>query len=41
VLGIPAGVRQGALIPTAYYTGETFKPAARQPLEQVLHHDGW
>jgi nitroreductase len=41
LLGLPEHVRQGALIPTAYYTGETFRPAARQPLEQVLHVDGW
>ena len=26
---------------TAYYTGDTFKPAARVPLDQVLHIDGW
>ncbi|MEN0129545.1 MAG: nitroreductase family protein, partial [Brevundimonas sp.] len=31
LLGIPADVHQGALIPTAYYTGETFRPAPRQP----------
>ena len=41
ILGIPAGVRQGALIPTAYYTGETFRPAPRQPLDEVWHLDGW
>lgn len=41
LLGIPDGVHQAALIPTAYYTGETFKPAARVPLDEVLHVDGW
>ena len=41
VLGLPDGVAQGALIPTAYYTGETFKPAAREPLDSVLHLDRW
>ena len=41
ILGIPAGVRQGVLIPTAYYTGDTFRPAPRQPLDEVWHHDGW
>ncbi|HEY2579149.1 MAG TPA: nitroreductase family protein [Streptosporangiaceae bacterium] len=41
LLGIPDGVRQGALIPTAYYTGETFRPAARVPLDEVLHLDRW
>jgi nitroreductase len=41
LLGLPDGIRQGVLIPTAWYTGETFRPAPRQPLEQVLHVDGW
>jgi len=41
LLGIPAHVRQGVLLPTAYYTGETFRPASREPLDQVLHLDRW
>lgn len=41
VLGLPDDVRQGVLIPTAYYTGETFRPAARQPLDSVLHLNHW
>jgi nitroreductase len=41
ILGLPADIRQTALIPTAYYTGETFKPAPRVPLDQVLHLDRW
>ncbi|QFG22678.1 nitroreductase family protein [Actinomadura sp. WMMB 499] len=41
ILGIPGNIRQGALIPTAYYTGDTFKPAPRAPLDTVLHHDTW
>ena len=41
LLGLPEGIRQGALIPTAYYTGDTFRPAARRPLEAVLHVDHW
>lgn len=41
ILGIPDGVHQGALIPTAYYTGETFRPAPREPLDTVLHLDRW
>ncbi|MFD0898969.1 nitroreductase family protein [Actinomadura sediminis] len=41
LLGIPPNIRQGALIPTAYYTGDTFKPARRAPLDTVLHHDAW
>jgi nitroreductase len=41
LLGIPSHVRQGVLLPTAYYTGETFKPAPREPLDTVLHLDRW
>ncbi|MFB4302168.1 nitroreductase family protein [Actinomadura sp. NTSP31] len=41
VLGLPADVRQGALVPTAYFTGETFRPAPRVPLEEILHVDEW
>lgn len=41
VLGLPAGVHQAALIPTAYYTGTGFKPAPRQDLSAVLHLDRW
>jgi len=40
---LPAGNQAGlwgSLMPTACYTGETFKPAARQPLDDVLHIDG-
>ena len=41
VLGLPDKVRQGVLIPTAYYTGETFRRAPRQPLDSVLHLNHW
>jgi nitroreductase len=41
LLGIPEGVRQGVLLPTAYYTGDTFKPAPREPVEKVVHLDRW
>jgi nitroreductase len=41
LLGLPPDVRQGALIPTAYYTGRTFRPAARVALDDVLHVDRW
>ena len=37
LLGMPPDIRHGALIPTAYYTGDTFQPAPRQPLDEVLH----
>jgi nitroreductase len=41
LLGLPEDVYQAALLPTAYYSGDTFKPAPRQPLDEVLHVDGW
>jgi nitroreductase len=42
VLGIPyEKVTQTALIPVAYPKGEAFKPAARKPLDDVLHLEGW
>ncbi|TDT29840.1 nitroreductase family protein [Naumannella halotolerans] len=42
VLGIPyEKVTQVALLPVAYTIGTDFKPAKRQPLETVLHHDTW
>ncbi len=41
ILGLPPNVRQGVLIPTAYYIGETFRPAPRRPLEEVLHVNHW
>lgn len=42
VLGIPyASYTQAALVPVAYTIGRTFKPGPRQPLDTVLHLDGW
>lgn len=42
LLGIPFDtISQAGLVPVAYYSGETFRPAARQPLDSVLHLDGW
>lgn len=41
ILGIPADVHQAVLIPTAYYTGTSFQPAARGPIDGVLHVDQW
>jgi nitroreductase len=41
LLGLPPDVHQGALIPVAHYRGELFRPAPREPLEKVLHMDGW
>jgi nitroreductase len=41
LLNMPDNVRQGVLIPTAYYTGDTFGRAPRQPLHTVLHVNEW
>jgi len=42
VVGIPyERVSQVGLLPTAWYTGKSFTPAARRPLDEVLHVDGW
>lgn len=42
VLGIPyKQIMQVGLIPVAYTLGTRFKPAARKPLEAVLHWDRW
>jgi nitroreductase len=42
VLGIPfEKITQTALIPVAYTHGTDFKPAPRQPLDDVVHWDGW
>jgi nitroreductase len=42
VLGIPYDeVMQTGLIPVAYTVGTDFKRASRQPMEKVLHWDGW
>jgi nitroreductase len=41
LLGLPEEIRQSVLIPTAYSIGTDFKPAPRQPVEEVLHLDAW
>lgn len=42
VLGIPYDeITQAALIPVAYTLGTDFKPAAREPLDTVVHWNGW
>jgi nitroreductase len=42
VLGIPyEKITQAALIPVAYTLGTNFNPAAREPLDTVLHWDKW
>lgn len=41
LLGIPDTVTQAALIPVAYYTGDSFKPAKRRPIEEITYRNGW
>jgi nitroreductase len=41
ILGLPAGVMQVSLIPTAYTIGLDFRPAHRRPLDEILHQDRW
>jgi nitroreductase len=41
-LGIPyEQMTQAALLPVAYYTGETFQPAERIPADRIVHWDTW
>ena len=41
LLGIPEHIRQAALLPVAYYTGEDFKPAKRIPARERTYWNGW
>ena len=41
LLGIPDDHTQVALIPLAYYTGDTFSPADRPPPDTITHWDSW
>jgi nitroreductase len=42
VLGIPYDkITQAALIPVAHTLGTDFKPAARVPLDTIVHYDKW
>jgi nitroreductase len=41
LLGVPETVTQTALIPVAYYTGDDFRPAPRQPVEKVTYFNAW
>jgi nitroreductase len=42
ILGVPYDeYTQAGLTPIAYYRGDGFKPAARVPLESIVHWDGW
>jgi nitroreductase len=41
LLGLPPTVHQGGLLPTARSLRSAYRPAARRPLHEVLHLDGW
>jgi nitroreductase len=41
LLGIPEHVTQVALLPVAYYLGDTFTPARRLPVEEITFLDRW
>jgi len=41
LLGIPHTVSQVALIPTAFYTGETFQAASRRAVEEITYRNRW
>jgi nitroreductase len=41
VVGAPADSHLAGLLPVAYYTGSTFKPARRHPVEDVTFFDRW
>lgn len=40
-LGIPDTVTQLACIPTAFYTGDDFRPGRRKPAEEITYWNGW
>lgn len=41
VLGVPADVRQGVLLPVAYTKGIDFKPGPRADMDAVVHVNRW
>ncbi len=41
LLGIPDAVTQIALLPVAYYTGDTFSPAPRRPAREITFFNRW
>ena len=41
LLGLPENIMQVGLLPVAYSLGTKFKPADRQPIEQVVHWEHW
>lgn len=41
IVGAPSGARVASLLPVAYFTGSTFKPAIRRGLEEVAFENHW
>ena len=41
ILGIPPTVTQIALLPVAYYTGDSFSPAPRRPAHEITYANKW
>ncbi len=41
ILGIPADVTTAALLPVAYFTGETFQKAKRIPASELTYWESW
>ncbi len=41
ILGIPADVTTAALLPIAYFTGETFQKADRVPASKLTYWESW
>ena len=41
LLGLPENIRQCALLPVAYTTGDDFRVAKRKPLDGILHWNAW
>jgi nitroreductase len=41
LLGLPPNLTQAVLMPIAYYTGDDFKPAPREPVIERTHWNGW
>ncbi|UMB69740.1 nitroreductase family protein [Mycobacterium paraterrae] len=41
IVGYPDNVYHATLLPVAYYTGTTFRPGKRVPLDDIVHIDAW
>jgi hypothetical protein len=41
LLGIPHTVTQLGLIPVAFTIGDTFRPAPRRPVDEIIYRNTW